>query len=170
MVKMSPQATQSAARSAQDPLRQTTTEITRWRGTRAETATDELVAEEPLEIRLCDGQGMAHSLAVIMRTPGHDEELALGFLYTEGLLRDRAEIAALAVGLDADGLPSPNVVDITPSAGAVLASRVVEGGYSRTFAVNASCGVCGKNSVAAACAAFPTIPPGAASVAPQTLY
>src|SRR5215831_18300944 len=90
MAKMFPQA-QPPARSMQDPLRQITTGITRWQGERAETASDELVAEEPLEIRLRDEQGIARSLAVIMRTPGHDEELATGFLFTEGLLNDRDE-------------------------------------------------------------------------------
>jgi len=151
-------------------MRQITIDITRWRGSDFEAASDELVAEEPLEVRLRDGQGNARSLAVIMRTPGHDEELAMGFLFTEGLLRDRGEIAALAAGLDEDGLPSPNILDITPSANAVLSRRVEDGGYSRAFAVNASCGVCGKNSVAAACAAFPTVPVGAEAVPAQTLY
>jgi FdhD protein len=158
------------ARSAQDPLRQVTTDITRWQGDGFETASDELVAEEPLEIRLRDEPGSARSLAFIMRTPGHDEELALGFLFTEGLLRDRGEIDALAAGLDEDGLPSANILDVAPSAHAELARRIEDGGYSRLFAVNASCGVCGKNSVAAACAAFPPMSFGAKSVPAQTLY
>ena len=170
MAKISPHANTPPARSAQDPLRQITTDITHWRGDVFETARDELVAEEPLEVRLSDGQGAARSLAVIMRTPGHDEELAMGFLFTEGLLRDRGEVAALAAGLDDDGLPSSNILDITPSANAELARRLEDGGYSRMFAVNASCGVCGKNSVAAACAAFPTVSVGAEVVSAQTLY
>jgi FdhD protein len=151
-------------------MRQITTDITRWQGEVFETARDELVAEEPLEVRLRDDQASARSLAIIMRTPGHDEELAMGFLFTEGLLRDRGEIAALAAGLDEDGLPSPNILVITPSVNHGLARRVEDGGYSRTFAVNASCGVCGKNSVAAACVAFPPVPVGAEAVPAQTLY
>jgi FdhD protein len=158
------------ARSAQDPLRQITTRITRWQRAQAEMASDEVVAEEPLEVRLRDGHGAARSLAVIMRTPGHDEELIAGFLYTEGLLRERNEIASLAAGLDEDGLPSPNILDVTPSANGDLAQRAEDGGYSRAFAVNASCGVCAKNSVAAACAAFPAVPIGAEIIAAQTLY
>jgi FdhD protein len=158
------------ARSASDPLRQVTAQVTLWQGAKGETATDELVAEEPLEVRLRADQGNARSLAVIMRTPGHDEELVAGFLYTEGILRDRGEIASLVAGLDEDGLPSPNILDISPSAGADLAQRVVDGGYSRTFAVNASCGVCGKNSVVAACAAFPAISVGEEAILAQTLY
>jgi FdhD protein len=169
MAKMSPHA-QTPARSTQDPLRQITTEITRWRGESAEAASDELVVEEPLEIRLRDGQGTAQSIAVIMRTPGHDEELVTGFLFSEGLLRDRDEIASLAAGLDEDGLPTPNILDITPDTHSELSHRVEEGGYSRAFAVNASCGVCGKNSVAAACAVFPAIPIRAGMLSARTLH
>lgn len=169
MAKMSPHA-QAPTRSTQDPLRQTVMDITRWRGESAEAASDELVAEEPLEIRLSDDQGNARSLAVIMRTPGHDEELVLGFLYTEGLLRDRGEVASFAAGLDGDGLPSANILAITPVASSELAQRVVDGGYSRTFVVNASCGVCGKNSVAAACAVFPSRPITAGMVSARALY
>jgi FdhD protein len=170
MAKTSPHVNTSPARSAQDPLRQVAAPITRWQGVRAETASDELVAEEPLEVRLHADQGHARSLAVIMRTPGHDEELVAGFLYTEGLLRDRCEIAPLTAGLDEDGLPSPNILDVTPSVSHGLARRVEDGGYSRVFAVNASCGVCGKNSVAAACAAFPSVPVGDGAVSAQALY
>jgi FdhD protein len=170
MAKTSPHANTPPARSAQDPLRQVAAQITRWQGAKAETASDELVAEEPLEVRLRGDLGKARSLAVIMRTPGHDGELVAGFLYTEGLLRDHSEIASLAAGLDKDGLPSPNILDITPSTDAGMAQRVVDGGYSRTFAVSASCGVCGKNSVAAACAAFPAVPVGGEAVSAQTLY
>jgi FdhD protein len=170
MAKLSPQVNTPPARSAQDPLRQITTEIARWQGTKALTASDELVAEEPLEVRLRGAQGNMRSLAVIMRTPGHDEELVAGFLYTEGLLRDRGELMSLVAGLDEDGLPSPNILDITPGTDAGMAQRVVDGGYSRTFAVSASCGVCGKNSAAAACAAFPAVPVGGEAVSAQTLY
>jgi FdhD protein len=170
MAKISPHVTTPPARSAQDPLRQITTEIARWRGAKVETASDELVAEEPLEVRLREDQGNARSLAVIMRTPGHDEELVAGFLYTEGLLRDRGEVMSLVAGLDEDGLPSPNVLDIAPNASSGLARRVEDDGYSRAFAVNASCGVCGKNSVAAACAAFPAVPVGDEAISAKTLY
>jgi FdhD protein len=157
------------ARSSSDPLRQVTAQVTRWHGVDSMSADDELVTEEPLELRLRAGEEPPQTLAVIMRTPGHDDELAAGFLYTEGLLRHRDEIATLAAGLDQDGLPSPNILDVTPSANAELARRVADGGYSRAFAVNASCGVCGKNSVAAACAVFPAVPDGAL-VSAQVLY
>jgi FdhD protein len=150
-------------------MRQVTAQVTRWNGLNRTSAADELVTEEPLELRLRAGEETSQTLAVIMRTPGHDEELAVGFLYSEGLLRHREEIATLDAGLDQDGLPSPNVLDIASSANADLARRLADGGYSRAFAVNASCGVCGKNSVAAACAAFPVVSAGAL-VSAQVLY
>ncbi|MEO7001415.1 MAG: formate dehydrogenase accessory sulfurtransferase FdhD [Ktedonobacterales bacterium] len=175
-------ALHSAIRSEADPLRQVTASLVRWRGTAAAPDDDELTVEEPVELRVGQGaiggagsQGgaqvaMGETLAVIMRTPGHDEELAAGFLYGEGLITRCDEIAALRPGLDADGLPSPNVIAIATPPGIDLAQRAHEAGYSRQFAVNASCGVCGKNSVASACATLPPLPLDGFTVAPQTLY
>ncbi len=161
-------------RSQLDPLRQVLVGVERWSGgTRAATR-DELAVEEPLEVRvraLGDaGQLAAETIAVIMRTPGQDDELAAGFLYGEGLLSGRAELAGIEPGSDADGLPSENVLDVLPASGVDLARRAHEAGYSRQFAVNASCGVCGKNSVAAACQALPPVPLAGLGVAPEVLY
>jgi FdhD protein len=159
-------------RSLLDPLRQVAAPIVRWEAASAREDTDELVAEEPLEIRVRPSRGAAEAetVAVILRTPGHDEELAAGFLYSEGLIFGRDELAGLEPGLDADGLPSPNILDVLPAPGLDLPGRIREGGYSRRFAVNASCGVCGKNTVDAACAAFPRLPLGDFTVSPEVLY
>jgi FdhD protein len=92
-------------------------------------AVDEVAVEEPLEIRV-DGA----PLAVTMRTPGHDEELALGFLVGEGLLaRDRAP----RVGPSAD--LAANVVEVQGP----LAGDPGE----RRFYTTSSCGVCGKGAL-----------------------
>jgi FdhD protein len=154
-------------RSSLDPLRQVRVEIARWNGAASSMAHDEVAAEEPLELRLAGG---GPPLAVIMRTPGHDDELAAGFLYSEGIVRNPRELLGFAPGSDPDGLPSDNVLEVRAAPGVDLQRRVQEEGYSRQFAVNASCGVCGKNSVAAACAVLPPLPDGALRLAPTTLY
>jgi FdhD protein len=147
----------SPRRSQADPLRQATTTLVRWRAGVTTASEDELAVEEPLEIRLRSGEdpSATETIAVIMRTPGADEELAIGFLYSEGLLASADELRAVSPGQDADGLPSPNLLDIIPTSEAEIAERLRAGGVSRAFAVNASCGVCGRNSIAAVCAAFP---------------
>ncbi len=88
---------------------------------------DEVAVEEPLEIRV-DGK----AIAVTMRTPGHDEELALGFLYGEGLI-DRAH----AAGPTGDFVI--NVIDVAGPLRRELGSR--------RFYTTSSCGVCGKGAL-----------------------
>ncbi len=145
-------------RSPSDPLRQVRARVTRYAGTRAAEERDELALEEPLELRAAGAVGApATSLAVIMRTPGHDEELATGFLLSEGLITHASELAGYTPGADGDGLPTDNVLDIHLADGADLAERARQHGYSRQFAVNASCGVCGKHTVDAACASVPSV-------------
>ncbi|MGE5334956.1 MAG: formate dehydrogenase accessory sulfurtransferase FdhD [Nitrososphaerota archaeon] len=150
-------------RSQADPLRQATTTLVRWHDGVTMTTDDELVVEEPLEIRLRTGDHSlaVETIAVIMRTPGADSELAAGFLYSEGLIADAGDMRDIVTGLDNDGLPSPDLLDIVPVSEATLTERLRTGGISRAFAVNASCGVCGRNSVAAVCAAFPSLVPDA---------
>jgi FdhD protein len=158
-------------RSTLDPLRQVSAHVVRWSGDAPSPARDELVVEEPLELRLAGERGHeAEALAVIMRTPGQDDELAAGFLFSEGLVRHRRELLGFAPGSDPDGLPSDNALMVRTAPNVDLARRVREEGYSRQFAVNTSCGVCGKNTVAAACAALPPLPDGALRIAPNVLY
>ncbi len=164
---------ETPTRSRLDALRQVTAAVDRWRGDDRATTADELVAEEPLEVRArarVDARASVETIAVIMRTPGHDDELAAGFLFSEGLLRARDELAELVPGADPDGLPSDNVMDVVAAPGVDIVARMREAGYSRQFAVNASCGVCGKNSVAAACATLPPLPLGGLTVDHDILY
>jgi len=81
--------------------------------------------------------GPAEPIAVTMRTPGNDFELAVGFCVSEGILRDRAILAEVAYCLDDDGLQEYNVVTLRVRA-------PVDLGPQRSFVVNASCGLCGK--------------------------
>jgi FdhD protein len=103
--------------------------VTRVDGDRVVTRPDTLAVEEPLEIRV-DGQ----PLSVTMRTPGHDLELALGFLLTEGLVRRPEDVLAATACAD-------NVVDVTLASGAPRPS------VSRSFYTTSSCGICGRASL-----------------------
>src|SRR5437763_5441286 len=88
---------------------------------------DDVAIEEPLEIRV-DGR----PLAVTMRTPGHDEELALGFLYGEGLID-----GPRAAGLSEDF--AANAIDV--------AGPLARDPGARRFYTTSSCGVCGKGAL-----------------------
>ncbi|MDX1562995.1 MAG: formate dehydrogenase accessory sulfurtransferase FdhD, partial [Gammaproteobacteria bacterium] len=112
--------------------------------------TDDVVAtEEPLEIRLeLDGEGgkrVERSISITMRTPGNDEELAIGFLYSEGIVRRSADIKlARPCGPPApNGLINVVRVELAPGVGVDL-DRL-----ERHFYTSSSCGVCGKASLEA---------------------
>ncbi|MFN2613915.1 MAG: formate dehydrogenase accessory sulfurtransferase FdhD [Actinomycetota bacterium] len=103
---------------------------------------DRLATEEPLEI-LVQHRGMQHNVAVTMRTPGNDFELATGFLYTEGMIASRDDVAK--VSYCASGPPEQlyNVVTVE------LASRAPfdPERMKRNSYMTSSCGVCGKASL-----------------------
>ncbi|MEO6835359.1 MAG: formate dehydrogenase accessory sulfurtransferase FdhD [Candidatus Tumulicola sp.] len=102
---------------------------------------DSVVTEEPLEIRLVAG-GATHALAVTMRTPGNDFELAAGFTFGEGIVRARDEIAGISYCLDPD-LDSDqryNVVNVELS----RADLPDLARFERHFTVSSACGVCGR--------------------------
>jgi FdhD protein len=103
---------------------------------------DTLVAEEPLEIRVGTAGAGRQPLAVTMRTPGDDLDLAIGFLLTEGLIAGPSDVltAQLCAGT---GPQTYNVVEVT------LAPHVPPPatGASRHFYTTSSCGVCGKASI-----------------------
>ena len=100
--------------------------------------TDTVAAEEPLEIRVQPPEGDAHQVAVTMRTPGGDFELAVGFLFTEGLIAP-GEVRRVAY---CDDLPGEeqryNVVSVT------LERSFDPDRLRRNFYATSSCGVCGK--------------------------
>ena len=103
---------------------------------------DSLAAEEPLELRV---GGVP--LAVTMRTPGDDVELAHGFLLTEGVIGDMADIstARYCDSLDAHGRNTYNVLDVVLAPGVAPPAAEV----TRNFYTTSSCGVCGKASLEA---------------------
>ncbi|MEV4705334.1 formate dehydrogenase accessory sulfurtransferase FdhD [Actinoplanes sp. NPDC049316] len=99
---------------------------------------DDLAAEEPLEIRL-----RKEPLAVTMRTPGQDIDLAMGFLLTEGIIRAADDVVTAQLCAGTDTPNTYNVVDV------VLGSHVPppDTDPSRNFYTTSSCGVCGKASI-----------------------
>jgi FdhD protein len=99
---------------------------------------DRVVVEEPLEIRVA-----GEAIAVTMRTPGHDEELAAGFLFTEGVVQQSEQIAGAAHASTPRGDPAPNIVEIRVSAGVIIDLERAQ----RTFYATSSCGICGKASI-----------------------
>ncbi|GLZ55263.1 sulfurtransferase FdhD [Actinomycetospora sp. NBRC 106378] len=101
---------------------------------------DALAAEEPLEIRI-EGK----PLAVTMRTPGHDVELAHGFLLTEGVITSADDIstARYCDSVDDTGRNTYNVLDLALAPGVAPPDDSVE----RRFYTTSSCGVCGKASL-----------------------
>jgi FdhD protein len=103
-------------------------------------AYDTLAAEEPLEIRL-DGR----PLAVTMRTPGDDFDLAAGFLVGEGVITkpDQLRTIRYCAGADEDGRNTYNVLDVTLAPGVPVPDLTLH----RNFYTSSSCGVCGKASL-----------------------
>ena len=103
-----------------------------------------VVAEEPLEIRIDDVP-----LAVIMRTPGEDLELAAGFARAEGIIRDADDIALIAHCRDGDDPDLTNVVNIRLSEArrAAAETRLAALQAERATVTSASCGVCGKRTI-----------------------
>jgi FdhD protein len=97
----------------------------------ADARADLLAVEEPLEIRV-GGQ----PLAVTMRTPGHDIDLAAGFLATEGVIASAADLTQITM---CDG----NVADVTLAPGVALPMERLQ----RNFITTSACGVCGKDSI-----------------------
>jgi FdhD protein len=107
---------------------------------------DSVSGEEPLEIRVgarADGKAPRRPLAVTMRTPGDDIDLAIGFLLTEGVIRDAGDIVTAQLCAGTDTPNTYNVVDI------VLADGVPapDTDPARAFYTTSSCGVCGKASI-----------------------
>src|ERR1700722_6235612 len=148
------------------------------------TASDRLATEEPLEIRLCYGPARGRatkSISVTMRTPGDDLELAAGFLMTEGVLKDPADIHSLEFGPQGerplltvadrqDGvlphLPGRNRVVVGLSPGVEVSLATLE----RNFYTTSSCGLCGKASLLALQTVCPPRFPNTFSIEADVLY
>jgi FdhD protein len=122
------------------PVRRPTTsvQVVAYDDGNAQRRPDELVTEEPLEIRVHGPGQDPEPLAVTMRTPGNDFELAAGFCLTEGVLRGGVDLAGIEYCLGGEGEQLYNVVTVR------LRTLVGDDVRSRRFLANSSCGICGK--------------------------
>ncbi len=111
--------------------------ILRWRDGRQIEVDDHLTVEEPLEIRVNGAP-----VAVTMRTPGHDEELAAGFCLTEGIVSEADEIVRVAV---CDDSSDDNIVDVSIEDSDAVHSAVEHS--RRATYLSSSCGLCGKQTL-----------------------
>ncbi len=120
-----------------------------WReGQRPRQQTDQLAREEPLEIRI-----RGRSVAVTMRTPGHDEELAAGFLLSEGMIKHRAEVTGIAACSQGETTNQGNILN-------VFLAPSVEVDFeqlTRHVFASSSCGLCGKASIESVHQHFPPL-------------
>jgi FdhD protein len=114
------------------------TQVSEWNDGVLRSVQDALAAEEPLEIRV---EGAP--LAVTMRTPGHDAELAAGFLLTEGIIRSRDQIATISSIAPQNGGRS-NVVEVE-----LRECDFDRSEMKRNFVTASSCGICGRASIEA---------------------
>ncbi len=114
------------------------TQVSEWNDGELRRKDDYLAAEEPLEIRVGD-----EPLSVTMRTPGHDRELAAGFLFTEGFVERREQIVKLETREAQDGANRGNVIqaELLPDAAPDFVKM------KRHFFAASSCGICGKASI-----------------------
>jgi FdhD protein len=118
-------------------------------------AEDDVVAEEPLEIR---AQG--ETLAITMRTPGADRELAVGFLFAEGVIASREDVGRVSHCGRPDQEGYGNTIDVVPGPGVSLDIDRLSATRRGTL-TTAACGVCGRRSVddvIARCAPLPVAP------------
>ena len=119
----------------------TSTKVVAVRGTELEVRDDLVVGEEPLEIRAAGPRQEPVQVAVTMRTPGHEAELALGFLTSEGLLEGN-EVTGVEYG-------NPGVMAEPDDSVVVRLARRFDPSLvaKRNFVATASCGICGKASI-----------------------
>jgi FdhD protein len=115
--------------------------VTRMHAGRFIETSDQLAIEEPLQIQLLygsSGNEQIKNIAVTMRTPGRDEELTAGFLFTEGIIGSRDQMIQIIAGASGE-----NTVLAILKGNHIPSLQIAE----RNFYVTSSCGVCGKASI-----------------------
>lgn len=125
-------------RLARKPRNIDLTQVSEWDDGTVRRKQDYLAAEEPLEIRVD-----AEPLSVTMRTPGHDRELAAGFLFTEGIVQRRAQIISIEENAGDRDANRANVVRVQLAPESAPDTEKLR----RNFFAASSCGICGKASI-----------------------
>jgi FdhD protein len=153
--------------SGMRPGSKSRTELLAVDGDSVQSRSDHVATEEPMEIRLLSAGGERRTVAVTMRTPGNDFELAAGFLFSEGIATSRAQIGRITYCLDPslDAEQQYNIVQVS------LRDPVLPdlAALDRHFFTTSACGVCGKASLGALrLRGGPIIPPGP-DVTPELL-
>ncbi len=120
--------------------------LDREKGGVTNTVEDLVIVEEPMELQISQGDRLTQTISVTMRTPGQDFELALGYLLSEGVIRNAADVVDVRVC----GPPSPdkgyqNVVQVELVSDLAFDLERLQ----RNFYTTSSCGVCGKTSIEA---------------------
>jgi FdhD protein len=149
------------------PTSRTRTQVRILEDGNERTRSDHLATEEPLEIRLILGES-TKTVAVTMRTPGADFELAVGFLFGEGVIGDREQVLRISycTDPDIDAEQQFNIVNVKLDPTTMPDLRPLE----RHFFTTSACGVCGKASLEALqLRGCPVIPPGP-EVTPDVIY
>src|SRR6267143_6618666 len=135
--------------------------VLRYGGESGARVDDQLAAEEPLEIRIG-----SQPLTLMMRTPGHDRELALGFLFGEGIICSADDVSALTVVPNGEHPDLENVLDVELRASAPGVDRR----WQRNFLSATSCGLCGVSTIEAIHQAAPPLPDSDFTVDPEVIY
>jgi FdhD protein len=141
--------------------------VVTYEGGRVERRVDLLAAEEPLEMRVSveeGGRRARHGVAVTMRTPGHDFQLAAGFFLSEGIVAEREAIWSIAYCEEVEGAER-NVVEVTLKPGTPFDPAR----FSRNVYTTSSCGICGKTSIDLVRALCPAPPVGRERIAREVL-
>lgn len=162
--------------------------VARFSGAGVHTAKDFIAVEEPLECQLSYGPSndrQVKSISVTMRTPGHDFELAAGFLITEGVVRDSAEIerisyvegrpVATEIANDEQLQAGSTILQYQPERNVVRVELLPDvpvslANLERNFYTTSSCGICGKASLLALRTVCPPRAANEFKVAAEVLY
>ena len=147
-----------------------TAQVKKFSGTAALVETDLVGVEEPLQLKLqweSNGLWQEKALSITMRTPGHDFDLAIGFLWAENIIQRKEDVLLMRYCKRVKEEEKGNVLLIRLANGHTIPASV----WDRNFLTNSSCGICGKSAISAVyCADGDLKNMEIPLVAPETLH